>query len=417
MGAAKGYLYHHGPRTAILADHLAIGLGLERDDRARLVFAAILADVGMIGLAEEAWEDPVPELPPEVRAAVERHSARSEEAVGQIPFLEELAPIIRHHHEWWDGTGYPDALDGDEIPLLARILRVADTAAALAEQRPHRPPMEQEGIREVVTAGRGVEFDPRVAEAFLDLGADPVPPHDRVRFRQLVLQAADRLLPHEVPTFSQERLLGLFSAMVDAKDRYTAGHSRRVALLSRAVGETMGLPERTIETLWAGGHLHDVGKVTVPRRILGKVDPLSDAEFRSIRSHPRAGALLLEKIPPLSLLAPAARHHHERWDGGGYPEGLSGDRIPRVAQILAVCDAYDAITTSRAYRGARTHEQALEEVRTDAGAHFAPRVAEAFLDLPAALFERLSEGPLAPFRTAGRPTRYGRGDRLPAARA
>jgi HD-GYP domain-containing protein (c-di-GMP phosphodiesterase class II) len=164
MGTAKGYLRDHGPMVAMLSTQLGTEMGLSRKDCAGLFFASVLSDMGMVGLAEDAWENPVPELSPEVRARVELHPERSEERVEQIPHLEGLAPLVRHHHEWWDGSGYPDALEGEAIPLGAQILRLADTVTALGQQRPHRPALGADAITEIIARGTGTEFGPDVAK-------------------------------------------------------------------------------------------------------------------------------------------------------------------------------------------------------------------------------------------------------------
>ena len=138
-----------------------------------------------------------------------------------------------------------------------------------------------------------------------------------------------------------------------------------------------------------------------------------------MRAHPTDGARILEGIPPLRHLTTGARYHHERWDGGGYPEGLRGDHIPLVGQILAVVDSYDAMTSKRAYRDSRSHADAVEEVARCSGVHFSPRVAAAFLALPESVFEAVQEGapPVrGPFRPDGRVVRATRRAALPASR-
>lgn len=405
MGSAKGYLVDHGPRVALVAAQIGNRMGLDKREVSELLFASILSDMGMVGLAEDAWENPVPELPPDVRARVEEHPLRSEERVGLIPHLGELAPLVRHHHEWWDGSGYPDGLTGEEIPVGAQILRVADTVVALGQSRPHRGPLSSEGIRDVVERGMGTEFGPDVARTYLSLErAGDIPAFDQAAFRHAVGRASEHLLPEEVSPLSSDQLLGILANLIDAKDPYTAGHSRRVAALAVAVAGALGLQDHMKSTLWAGGYLHDLGKLRVPIRILAKRGRLSDEEFAQVRAHPSDGAAILEGIPSLRHLTTGARYHHERWDGGGYPEGLRGDHIPLIGQILAVCDSYDAMTSKRAYRDSRSHEDAVEEVARCTGVHFSPRVAGAFLGLPSSMFEELREEvPLSqgPFRTHG----------------
>ncbi|MEQ8328920.1 MAG: HD domain-containing phosphohydrolase [Longimicrobiales bacterium] len=414
MGSAKGYLKDHAPRVALLSTIIAEGLGLDKRQVSELFFASVLSDVGMIGLAEDAWENPVPELPPAVRERVERHPIRSQEQVERIPHLGELAPLVRHHHEWWDGSGYPDRLAGHDIPVGAQILRLADTVAALGQARPHRPYLSVEDIVDVVRKGSGREFGPEVAATYLRMQkAGDVPEFERTSFRHAVSRAAAHLLPDEVSPLSSDQLLAILANLIDAKDPYTAGHSRRVATLAVAVASELGLQDHMKSTLWAGGYLHDLGKLRVPLRILAKRGPLTDEEFGMVQRHPSDGAAVLETIPSLQHLTTGARYHHERWDGKGYPEGLTGDHIPLVAQVMAVCDAYDAMTSTRAYRSGRSHPQAMEEVAASVGSHFSPRAAEAFLALPDGLFEALQvqavPGAPSPFPGAGPLRRRPRG--------
>lgn len=388
MGSAKGYLRDHGPMVAVLSTQIGKEMGLSKAERSELFFASVLADMGMVGLAEDAWENPVSELPPDVRARVALHPERSEERVKQIPHLEVLAPLVRHHHEWWDGSGYPDGLAGSEIPIGAQILRISDTVAALRQQRPHRPPLSSEEIIEVIEQSVGIEFGSEVANTYLALqrGGD-VPGYELSSFRHTLLRVAQHVLPDEVSPLSSDQLLGIVSNLIDAKDPCTGGHSRRVAVLAIAVAEQLGLDDRMKSTLWAGGCLHDLGKLAVPLRVLAKKGKLTEEEFAYIRAHPTDGAEILENIPTLRHLTTVARYHHERWDGSGYPEGLSGGRIPMVAQITAVCDSYDAMTSRRAYRDARVHPAAMAEVARCSGAQFGPKVSEAFLALPEETFE------------------------------
>ncbi len=420
MGSAKGYLRDHGPRVAMLATQIADRMGLGRKEVSDLFFAAVLSDMGMVGLAEEAWENAVPELPRDVRVRVELHPIRSEAHVAGIPHLGGLAALVRYHHEWWDGGGYPDGLRGSEIPIGAQILRLSDTVAALTQDRPHRATFHPDEVLEVVEAGAGREFGPEVANAYTSLHrSGDIPGFEPTAFRHSLARAAEHVLPEAVSPLSSNQLLDILANLVDAKDPYTAGHSRRVALLTVAVAGQFGLDGYMKSTLWAGGYLHDVGKLGVPLRVLTKEGRLTEQEFALVRRHPGDGAQILEAIPSLRHLTAGVRYHHERWDGYGYPEGLSGDHIPFAAQIMSVCDAYDAMTSKRAYRGGRTHPGAMEEIERNVGTHFSPRAADAFLSLPETLFETVRSqrpedtDPSQRRPPARRPTRIRRPDPFP----
>ena len=172
-------------------------------------------------------------------------------------------------------------------------------------------------------------------------------------------------------------------AAIDAKDKYTRGHSERVYRLSRRLGARLGLTPEENRTLSWAALLHDVGKIAIKNEILNKPGKLTEEEFAVIRTHPERGCRVLAPIPQLQDILPAIRHHHERFDGGGYPDGLAGDTIPLAARVISVADTYDAICSTRAYRGAHPYEFALEEIARCSGTQFDPRVVAVFSELAA----------------------------------
>ncbi|HEX6988822.1 MAG TPA: HD domain-containing phosphohydrolase [Bacillota bacterium] len=169
------------------------------------------------------------------------------------------------------------------------------------------------------------------------------------------------------------------SAMVEGKDDYTEGHCQRIAEMALSVGIRLGLPQDRLNALMYAGILHDIGKVGIPDAILGKPGRLTDKEFEIMKTHPTIGREILEKIEALRDVAEIVEQHHERYDGTGYPRGLSGEEIRVEARILAVVDAYDAMTSTRPYRRARRREDAVAELRRCAGHQFDPRIVEVFL--------------------------------------
>lgn len=183
----------------------------------------------------------------------------------------------------------------------------------------------------------------------------------------------------------QQRLfwgtLEALTASIDAKDRYTCGHSQRVAHLSTRLALAIGYTPEQAERIRIAGLVHDVGKIGVPEAVLGKAGKLSDEEFNAIKRHPEIGHRILKDIPLLSDVLPGVLHHHERWDGRGYPHGLAGEAIPQQARIIALADTFDAMSSNRSYRSALKREQVLEEFRKCAGAQFDPGLVPAFLTL------------------------------------
>jgi putative nucleotidyltransferase with HDIG domain len=164
---------------------------------------------------------------------------------------------------------------------------------------------------------------------------------------------------------------------LDARDPYTAGHSERVSALSVAVGRHLGLSEDDVEVLRLGALLHDIGKVGVPDEVLRKPGGLTAEEFEAIKLHPTLGARILRSVPFLAPHIPIVELHHERPDGSGYPHQFRGEEIPLLARIVHVTDAFDAMTSARAYRGARSTAEALRELWRCAGAEFDAEVVQA----------------------------------------
>lgn len=171
------------------------------------------------------------------------------------------------------------------------------------------------------------------------------------------------------------------SAALDAKDRYTRGHSERVAYLATMLARVIGLDEPEIERLRIAGLVHDVGKIGVPEAVLCKTGRLTEDEFEKIKKHPRIGFNILKGIPRMEDILDGVLYHHERWDGRGYPDRLASEHIPLYGRILAVCDTFDAMSSTRSYRKAMPREKVLEEIRNCAGTQFDPQLTEPFIAL------------------------------------
>ena len=168
---------------------------------------------------------------------------------------------------------------------------------------------------------------------------------------------------------------------IDAKDTYTNGHSGRVAEYSKEIARRYGYSEKAQNAIYMMGILHDVGKIGVPDEVINKTGKLNDEEFERIKKHPEMGARILEKIKEMPSLAIGARWHHERYGGGGYPDGLSGENIPEQARIIAVADAYDAMSSRRSYRDVLPQKIVREEIEKGKGTQFDPRFADIMLGM------------------------------------
>ena len=214
--------------------------------------------------------------------------------------------------------------------------------------------------------------------------------NEKLRRRTLRLAESNRLLEE-----SALEAVESLNATVDAKDPYTAGHSQRVQRIAVALGEELGLEREGLDILRFAGLFHDIGKIGVPDAILTKPDRLTELEFEIVRRHPADGARIIGRLHRLHAAVPAILHHHERWDGNGYPHGLRGDGIPLEAAIVGLADAVDAMTTDRPYSCARTLEDATEEIVRNRGTQFAPAVVDAFVTLVERAPELFGTDPLA----------------------
>ncbi len=201
-------------------------------------------------------------------------------------------------------------------------------------------------------------------------------------------------LAHEVEEKTQEvmeqhkklekisvQIIESLSSAIDAKDAYTNGHSSRVAEYSRAIAKRAGLSKKEQEDIYVMGLLHDVGKIGISDAIINKPAKLTDEEYAVIKTHPVLGEKILENITEFPKLVTGARFHHERYDGGGYPDGLSGEAIPLEARIIAVADAYDAMSSRRSYRDILPQETVRAEIEKGKGTQFDPVFADILLSM------------------------------------
>ena len=170
------------------------------------------------------------------------------------------------------------------------------------------------------------------------------------------------------------------SRAIEARDPLSSGHAARMAVMAEVVAERLGWDEADVDVLRMGAALHDVGKLVVPERILRKPGPLDEDELAAMRRHPEEGARMVARHRSLQLVVPAVLYHHERWDGAGYPIGLEGEGIPAEARVLAVVDAFDAMTTDRPYRRALPQSHAVAELERCAGTQFDPEIVRVFVE-------------------------------------
>ena len=482
----------HVQRVADYAARLCEKLGMSSDEREIVIKGALLHDVGMIGVPDHLLTATA--LNDEERGRVADHTRMGASILEPMITFQQFVPIVRWHHERWDGRGYPDGLEGSQIPLEAQIVGIANRFDELQHERPLP---EAEALRVLTAEGEGGAFDMELLRLFTSsfaeetpkaattkhMGPRPVPKarvlcvDDNKLNRELVativaeegmhivlaengLQAMeildrepadvvllDLIMPvqdgtstlkalradprheflpvivltsHRNSQMRQEAIVAgaddfinyplnrlelvtrihsllriseyhadleqtqnvicALALALEAKDRYTRGHSQRVGDLARTFALHVGLDAEAAERIRIAGLLHDIGKIAVPENLLNKQGPLTREEFMRVIDHPVIGEEMVRPLTTLASVLKLIRHHHERYDGRGYPDGLRGDAIPHEVRLLSIVDAYDALTSHRAYRPAPlTHDAAIATLRREAaGGKWDPQMVEQF---------------------------------------
>jgi putative two-component system response regulator len=469
----------HLHRVAAYSERLCTKLGFTAAERETVVKGALLHDLGMIGvpdhlLATRPSND-------EEHGRFADHTRMGASILEPMATFRQFVPIVRWHHERWDGGGYPDGLRGEAIPIEAQIVGLANRfdeihhesglsepeamrqivaeaktgafepelarlfTAALTEDSPtpgasrHIAPREERKPRLLCVdddllnrellaatlsgAGMELQFAQNGAEALavldtetvdvvlLDLLRDEAQATDTLRAlradpsreflpvivltslrnsamrQEAIVAGADdfihyplnrvelvtrihsllRLREYHADLEQTQNVICALALALEAKDRYTRGHSQRVGDLARTFALHLGLDPAMAEQIRVAGLLHDIGKIAVPEALLNKRGPLTRDEFLRVIDHPVIGEEMVRPLTTLSAVLHLIRHHHERYDGRGYPDGLRGDGIPYEVRLLSVVDAYDALTSHRAYRSAPlTHNAALATLRREA---------------------------------------------------
>jgi GAF domain-containing protein len=272
-----------------------------------------------------------------------------EGAVGQV--LVSGSPVVLADYRTLVGTGIVE----DEVPRPGAAVPIHGSGNVV------------EGVLCAAIVRYERQFDEHDLEMLTELAdlASAALEHNRMR------QHYDATVQAHVEALA---------AAMDMRDRRTARHAEDVVDLARRVGELLELEPASLLELEFAARLHDVGKIQVPDAVLNKPGPLDPAESDVIRCHSAWGSETLSRIPGLEAVATLVRFHHERWDGSGYPDGLSGARIPLASRIISVCDAYGAMTCDRPYRSAMAAGEALREIRAGAGSQFDPSVVAALMD-------------------------------------
>ncbi len=419
LDLTEGHPRGHASRSCLIGMRMARLLGLPADDQSHLFYALLLKDAGcssnsarvfqLFGGDERAakrgvwlrdwrkWHEQIAYVidyaepegkiferlrrlavlaakgPASRRELFETRCDRGAQIARTLGFSQPTAQAIRCMDEHWDGGGYPDGLKHDAIPLLGRIVGLAQVAEIFAsEQGPAQ-------AASVVKRRRGSWFDPQIADAFLAVSGD------RALWEACESASLDDTVAAAEPegcavTADEERLNDIalaFAWVIDAKSPYTYHHSERVAEFAVAIGREIGLEETAIVRLRRAGLLHDIGKLSVPNRILDKPGKLTPREWETIKLHPYYTFQILERVPVFGELAFDASAHNERLDGRGYFRNLPAAHLSPSARILCVADQLDALSAERPYRGKLPTERVVAILRDQKGQGLWPDAVEA----------------------------------------
>lgn len=311
------------------------------------------------------------------------HPIIGAQLVSHIPEMTPASKLVLDHHEWINGEGYPRAKTEKDIPWGSQVIRLADSMdIALQTGRFFR----LKELKDKMSCNIHKEYSKKLFDRAFNILKQ-----DRFFYRILkrhnipiiFKKIKDRVgfihIPLRIDAIGTT--LEVIAQIIDMKHPYTLGHSLRVSHYALACALAMNLEHDEVTRIKWAGLIHDIGKVSVPRSILDKSTSLTRKEFREVKKHASLTQKIIDMISTLKEISLTASSHHEHFDGLGYPQGLKGEEIPLGARILAICDAFDALTSNRPYRPPLTFNTACQEIKKHAGTQFDPEIVKQTLPL------------------------------------
>ncbi|WP_407314668.1 HD domain-containing phosphohydrolase [Desulfosporosinus sp. SB140] len=353
----------HGERVAYIAMRLGRNLGLNKKDLVHLTLAGLLHDIGALGCFRTHYGN---------SKILNKHCLVGSAIVERFPSGAILAPAIKYHHETPSPTRSALRVPADEVPLMARILSLADQVDLRLPRRRHTR-QERDEMLQWITRENGILFYPEVTVAFEQVAEKEAFWLD-IEQSDLLQIALELLfgkwhLPsvRELETGFTDELAATFADLIDQKSQFTARHSRSVAETVEHLASGLGWDEKQRHEIYVAGLLHDLGKLSIPKKILDKQGPLDASEVEVIRTHTYYTHRLLTEAGFPTQMVEWAAHHHERLDGRGYPFALTGKDVDVGARLMTIADMFAALTEDRPYRRAMSAGEALDIIQRGVG--------------------------------------------------
>lgn len=340
--------FEHSKRTAYIATRLAEIIGFSKF---LCYYGGLLHDIGASGELSHYSLEEIHHR----RNLVFDHTALGAEIVKNLPQLSQIAPLIKYHHEHYDGSG-TFKLKGEEIPLGSRVLYLADQVDLIYSSSNDSSPREK--VINWVKDFSGKTIFPDLKDAFLALAQTE---RFWLDLESRNLDYSLKMIQPETTYISFDELESIaqaFSQIIDNKSKFTHNHSLSLYKIAQKLAKALGYDELTIRKIGVAAYLHDLGKLIVPTRLLEKPGKLTPEEFQLVKQHPYYTKKILMQIKGIEDIAHWAGNHHEKLNGTGYPEGL--ENLTQEDQIIAFADIYTALTENRPYRQGLKHEQALK---------------------------------------------------------
>lgn len=351
-----GITSNHGKRVAFLSGRICRAMGMNEADMFDIAGCAMLHDSALTRYMLDAGPGDIARL-----ENFKSHCAIGEKNARAFPFVGDTAGVVLYHHEDWDGSGFY-RLRGEEIPLKAIILRLADNMDLDLRMGDGRKSLPDE-MRAHAREFSGSRYSPQTVEVLCDIASQELV--ELMRHENIVDS-----LKNDVPSvrvnLSTEQMLkicGLFASIVDAKSPYTKNHSTGIAQKASLMADYYKLEDEHKNKVIIAAYMHDMGKLGTPRSILEKPGPLTPEEFDSMRLHAAMSEELLETVGGMEDITAWCANHHEKLNGSGYPHGCTGPEISFESRLIACCDIYQALTEDRPYRAGMDHDESMAILR------------------------------------------------------